>query len=73
MLGDVVSVSVKPTIEEFMTPEGDLKAFESPVFNSVDIVVLGDGVLSGSTVRVGSVPMRVGKKVTAAVLVELRW
>lgn len=64
VLGEVVDVSVRPTIEEFMTPEGELKAFESPVFNDVDIVVLGQGRLSGSTVRIGSVPMRVGKKIT---------
>ena len=31
--------SVDPTLEEFLTPEGELKAFDSPVFSDVDIVV----------------------------------
>lgn len=64
VLGEVVRVSVRPTLEEYMTPAGELKAFESPVFSDVDIVVVGEGRLSASTVRIGSVPMRVGKKVT---------
>jgi len=64
VLGQVESVSVQPTLEEFMTPDGELKAFDSPVFSDVNIVVLGDGRVSGSTVRIGSVPMRVGKKIT---------
>jgi len=64
VLGEVVGVSARPTLVESMTPSGELKAFESPVFNDVDIVVLGEGRVSGSTVRIGSVPMRVGKKVT---------
>lgn len=64
VLGKVTAVSPRPTQEEFLTPDGELKAFESPVFSDVDIMVLGDGRISGSTVRVGSVPMRVGKKVT---------
>jgi hypothetical protein len=63
-LGKVVDVVATPTLEEFMTPGGELKAFESPVFRDVDVVVLGDGRVSGSTVRIGSVPIRVGKKVT---------
>ena len=41
-----------------------MKAGESPVCSDVSIVVLGNGRVSGSTVRIGSVPMRVGKKVT---------
>jgi len=64
VLGKVVDVVVTPTREEFMTPEGQLKAFDSPVFRDVSIVVEGEGKLSGSTVRIGSVPLRVGKKVT---------
>ncbi len=64
VLGKVEEVVVTPTLEEFLTPDGELKAFESPVFSDVSIVVLGEGRVSGSTVRIGSVPMRVGKKVT---------
>lgn len=63
-LGKVVDVVETSTLEEFMTPDGELKAFESPVFSDLDVVVLGDGRVSGSTVRIGSVPIRVGKKVT---------
>jgi hypothetical protein len=64
VLGKIVDVEARPTLEEYMTPEGELKAFDSPVFNDVDIVVQGEGRVSGSTVRIGSVPLRVGKKVT---------
>lgn len=63
-LGKVQDVMVTPTIVEVSTSEGGLKAVESPVFSDVSIVVLGNGRVSGSTVRIGSVPMRVGKKVT---------
>ena len=63
-LGQIVGVTARPTLEEYVTSTGELKALESPIFSDVDIVVLGEGRLSGSTVRIGSVPMRVGKKVT---------
>ena len=64
VLGKVEEVVVRPSLEEYLTPQGELKAFESPIFKDVDIVVLGQGSVSGSTIRVGSVPMRVGRKVT---------
>ena len=64
VLGEVVSVTPSPTLEEFLTPEGELKAFGSPVFSDVAVEVLGSGNIANSTVRIGSVPMRVGKKVT---------
>jgi len=63
-LGKVQDVVVAPTLVEVPTSDGGLKAVESPVFSDVSIVVLGSGRVSGSTVRIGSVPMRVGKKVT---------
>jgi hypothetical protein len=63
-LGTVKEVVVNPTREEYMTTEDQLEAFDSPVFSDVKIVVLGEGWISGSTVHIGSVPMRVGKKVT---------
>ncbi len=46
------------------TPDGELKAFESPVFSDVNVVVEGEAQLANSALRIGSVPMRVGKKVT---------
>jgi len=64
ILGKVERVAVKPTSEEFMTPQGELKAFDSPIFRDVSITVLGEGTVSGGTVRVGSVSLRVGEKVT---------
>lgn len=64
VLGKVEEVIVRSSMEEYLTPEGELKAFESPIFKDVDIVVIGEGSVSGSTIRVGSVPMRVGRKVT---------
>lgn len=64
LLGNVEKVEVKPTLQENMTPDGELKAFESPIFSDVNIVVIGEGEVSGSTVRIGSIPLRVGKKVT---------
>ena len=64
VLGKVVEVTASPALEEFLTPEGQLKAFESPIFKDVDIVVRGEGRVSGSTVRIGSIPLRVGRKVT---------
>jgi hypothetical protein len=64
VLGHVEKIVAAPTLEEFVTPAGELKAFDSPVFSDVNIEVLGDGHISGSTVRVGSLPIRVGKKVT---------
>ena len=64
VLGKVEGVVGRPSLEEYLTPQGELKAFESPIFKDVDIVVLGQGSVSGSTIRVGSVPMRVGRKVT---------
>lgn len=63
-LGEVKDVVVTPTLVEVPTADGELKAVESPVFRDVSIVVRGEGRVSGSTVRIGSVPMRVGKKVT---------
>ena len=64
VLGTVEEVVVRPSQEEYLTPQGELEAFDSPIFKDVDIVLLGEGSVSSSTIRIGSVPMRVGKKVT---------
>ncbi|MFH0915340.1 MAG: DUF4330 domain-containing protein [bacterium] len=64
VLGTVEEVVVRPSQESYLTPQGELKAFDSPIFKDVDIVLLGEGSVSSSTIRIGSVPMRVGKKVT---------
>jgi hypothetical protein len=62
-LGEVVEINASPTLKEQVTLEGELKAFESPVFSDVAIVLSGEGTIANSTVRIGNVPMRVGKKV----------
>ncbi len=64
VLGKVLETDVQPTQMEYMTPGGELKAFDSPIFSDVDIVVSGDGSESGESWRIGSVPMLVGRKVT---------
>ena len=64
VLGKVEGVEVQPTQVEYMTPEGELKAFDSPIMKDVKITVRGEGSKSGETWRIGSVPIRVGKKVT---------
>jgi hypothetical protein len=64
VLGNVLGMEARPTQMEYLTPEGELKAFDSPIFSDVDIVVRGDGTKSGESWRVGSIPMLVGRKVT---------
>jgi hypothetical protein len=63
-LGTLIDVVATPTIEAVPTAEGELKAVPSPVLSDVEIVVEGQGQISESTVNIGGVPMRVGKKVT---------
>jgi hypothetical protein len=64
VLGQVDKVTVAPTREEFMTQADELKAFDSPIYSDISIEVLGEGVVSGSSVRVGNSPIRVGKRIT---------
>ncbi len=64
VLGKVDRIDARPTEVEYLTPEGELKAFDSPIFNDVHIIVRGEGSKSGETWRIGSVPIRVGRKVT---------
>jgi hypothetical protein len=64
VLGKVAApLSVSPTLEEFLTPEGELKAFDSPVFSDVDIVVTGEARVSGANVRIGSTLLAKNEKV----------
>jgi hypothetical protein len=62
-LGEVVEVVASPTLKESLTLEGELVASESSVFSDVAIVLRGEGTIASSVVRIGAVPMRVGKKV----------
>jgi hypothetical protein len=63
VFGQVQEVAVAPSREEMLTGTGELKVFDSPIFSDVVVEVLGQGVVSGSSVRVGSVPIRVGKRI----------
>jgi hypothetical protein len=81
VLGRVLQIEARPTQEEYITPEGELKAFDSPIYSDVDIVVRGEGSLSRDTLRIDSVPMVVGRKVTLrgsgfevqSVIMDVRW
>jgi len=64
VLGRMTDVEVTPTEEEHLTSDDQLEKFESPIFSDVNVTVEGKGTLSNGTVRMGSVPMRVGKRVT---------
>lgn len=64
VFGQVQQVTVAPTREEFLTSTDELKAFDSPIYSDVNIEVLGQGVVTGSSVRIGSVPVGVGREVT---------
>jgi len=64
VLGKVEEVVATPTLTEVVTPEGELKLADSPLYSDLNIVVLGEGVVSGSNVRIGSVAIRVGQKET---------
>ncbi len=63
-LGDVVSVSIQPTITEVPTADGRLMSAESIVYSDVVIVIEGMGRASSSTISAGSVPLRVGRNIT---------
>jgi hypothetical protein len=64
VLGKLVSVEPTPTREQVPTANGELRDDPSPIYSDITIVVQGQGRMSGSTVRIGSVQVRVGKKVT---------
>jgi len=64
LLGQIQEISVTPTREQVTTDTGELKIVASELFSDVSIVVLGEGLVSGSSVRIGSVPIKVGKRAT---------
>ncbi len=64
VLGAMTGAEVYPAEEEHLTSLDQLQKFDSPIFRSIEITVLGKGSVSGGTVRIGSVPMRVGRKIT---------
>lgn len=61
MLGTIERAGRQPSLVEVPTDDGRLTAQPSPVFWDLEIVVRGSGNASSSLVRIGNVPMRVGK------------
>ena len=50
--------------EEHLTSLDRLEKFASPILSDIDVTVVGEGRVSNGTVRIGSVPLRVGRKIT---------
>ncbi|GAB4261496.1 MAG: hypothetical protein Kow00122_18250 [Thermoleophilia bacterium] len=63
-LGRIESFSVEPTPTEVADDRGNLFSRPSPVFSDVTVVIRGRGAVSASTIRAGSIPLRVGKVLT---------
>jgi len=63
VIGELEAVSVAPTVEELLAPDGQYKAFPSTIRSDVTFVVLGEGTVSDSTVHVGKLAARVGAEV----------
>jgi hypothetical protein len=61
VLGNVADVTVRRSPEQVSDSEGRLHLRDSPLFYDVHIIVEGTGFASSSLIRVGSVPLRVGK------------
>ncbi len=59
----VQSVQVAPSMEEFLTTEGEFKTFASATHSDLTYVVLGEGTVSDSTVHIGRIAARVGTQV----------
>jgi hypothetical protein len=59
-IGEIQSVQVTPSIEEVVTPDGQLKTFPSSIRSDITYVVLGEGTVTESTAHVGRLAVRVG-------------
>ena len=64
VLGRMQAAEVFPTEEQYLTSSDALEKFPSPIFSNIDITVVGQGSVSNGTVRIGSVSLPVGKKIT---------
>ncbi|MHB0979993.1 MAG: DUF4330 domain-containing protein [Thermoleophilia bacterium] len=64
LLGLLKTSTVTPTPTEVPDWQGRLHDVPSPVFSDVILVIEGTGTVSFSTIRAGSVPLRVGKVLT---------
>ncbi len=64
VLGRMQDAEVIPTQEEHLTSLDQLEKFDSPILSNIDITVVGKGNVSNGTVRIGSVPLLVGGKIT---------
>jgi hypothetical protein len=63
VIGMVQSVQVAPSMEEFLTTEGEFKTFASATHSDLTYMVLGEGTVSDSTVHIGRIAARVGTQV----------
>jgi len=63
VIGEVQSVDVVPSVEELVTPDGQLKTFTSSTREDVTYVVLCQGTVTDSTAHIGSLAARVGTDV----------
>lgn len=61
VLGRIERADVTPMMVEVPTATGELKGQPSPVYSDLVIVISGPGHASPGLVRVGSVPLKVGK------------
>jgi hypothetical protein len=61
LLGVVEEAERMENILEVPTDQGELNPFPSPLFEDVRLVLKGTGNVSASPVRIGSVPLLVGK------------
>ena len=66
VLGTIQQVEVTKTPVEYVTPEGDIKSFESTILSDVTAVVMGEGHVSHGLVRIGGVFVTGGERVIIA-------
>ncbi len=63
VIGVVQSVDITPSVEELVTPDGQLKTFASSTKKDVAYVVMCQGTITDSTAHIGSLAARVGADV----------
>jgi hypothetical protein len=61
LLGTIERAEISPNPVEVPTDDGDLLDKPSPIFNDAQFVVRGSGHVSASKVRIGNVPLLVGR------------
>lgn len=64
VLGKIESIKVSSTQEEFLTQDGQLKVFASPLLRDVTVVITGDAVVSSSSISIGGKTIMEGDTLT---------